>query len=300
MPKGISIVSIFLSVIVVIIIERILKGVSRIQVFGPSIAAKEFFINDITDSDILVRIQGRMTGIISWFLERFKLETEFNFIVKREGIYFDFSSITGRLKEFTPFTQITRTSRGNTKKVLLLEGGLLFTIIPLILLIGGILNFLWFSIPFLIGLVSFFIYAEFSEKMIIIIESTGSAITWIRFSKAVIEGKTLALDDAMKAIDVINKRLKQVNQNGSNRYKNISVKTLTRKSDVQKSDLAKSISVKNEVADEGSLKNDEIREISVEDNPLKTEYCVECGKPFTEVKRFETTNLCETCFNKNI
>lgn len=150
-----------------------------------ALAVKEFTINPEGDSNgLYVRIVGRKSGLLDWFLSLIKIDSTTVFEVYSDHIRFTQANLSGRMTSVIPLSAISSTSCGYFKPFLYLVIG-----IPLI--------------PILIGFI-FIIYYFLQKSLMVTADSHGGATAAIAFKRSVIEGIRVEAEQAEEVVDIIN------------------------------------------------------------------------------------------------
>ena len=211
-------VVVFIVIVMGIITAR--RGGGSIRFSGLTLVLRTFKIDEAPSANILVDIVGRGSGIITWLLTIIGFDAVTSLKVTDKEVTFKRSSLFGKTYQVISLPSVSSTHCGYSKPLGYLIMGVIF-------LVGGIL-----SIPFqgggggfprdtaaglsanstfvLIGLVigGIFLLAYFlSKKIFIFLETYGGMILGISFKRSVIENVSVDMEQALKAIEVINKRI---------------------------------------------------------------------------------------------
>jgi len=208
--------------VVVIVVAR--RGGGGIRVSGPTLVLRKFKIDEAPSAPVAVEIVGRSQGFIAWLLTLIGLSAETKLKVTSDEVSFSSSSLFGQINQVLPMPSISSTHCGYVKPV-----GLL--IVGILLLLGAIFSLFGFgdSNPYgrqgisseqvllvLFLLVFAFIFLRtyyMSKKIVISLETSGGMFLGIAFKQGIIEKVPVGIDDAMKAIDIVNKNIVKSQKN---------------------------------------------------------------------------------------
>ncbi len=169
---------------------------------GPTLVLRKFKINEPPAENVLIEIAGRAEGIIGWLLTTLGLDAETALKVTDTEISIKSSSLQEQLHRVVPLESVSSTHCGYSKPII-------FMIIGAVVIMGGILGGIAGSgSTFLVGLLlglSFIIAYWLQKKIILILETSGGMVLGLAFSRSVIENVSIDMEQALSAINVINK-----------------------------------------------------------------------------------------------
>lgn len=162
---------------------------------GPSaLAAKEFTLSPNGENGRYVRVVGRKSGLLSWFLALLGVDATTVLEVRGDRIHFRSSSLSGSLTTTVPLGTVSECSAGYFKPVIYLVLG--FLTLPLVItIIGAIVPILFF--------LAYYLY----KTLLITIRSHSGHLIAIAFKRSVIEGIKVEEADALAAVDIISELL---------------------------------------------------------------------------------------------
>jgi len=154
---------------------------------GPAaLAVKELSITPEGKDGRYVRIVGRKSGLIDWFLSIIKIDSTTEFEVFEDHIKFTQANLSGRTTSVIPLSSISSLSSGYFKPIIYILLG-----IPLLLCFG-------------LGII-FLIYYFLHKSLIITATAHSSDGASIAFKRSVVEGVKIEENQAEEIIDIINK-----------------------------------------------------------------------------------------------
>ena len=163
----------------------------------PTLAIRQFNINEAASDAPAIEIEGRAVGFVSWLLTLMKLSTLTTLRLEADRLVFVESSLSGEIHTVVPLAGIDSTQCGYSKTIWLLGVAVAVLLVGLSTGDGG---------PILVSILiaaAFGAAYFFSDKMFISI-SAGSTKVALEYKKGVIEGTTIDLERSLQAIAVIN------------------------------------------------------------------------------------------------
>ena len=153
---------------------------------GPSaLAVKELKIDHEGTNGLYVKIVGRKSGLIDWFLNLIKIDTTTVFEVFEDHIRFTEANLSGRMTTVLPLSALSSSSSGYFKPILYLVLGVI--LLPL----------------FGLGII-FLIYYFLHKSLVVTATSHSSISAAIAFKRSVIEGIKVDQQQAEEIIRIIN------------------------------------------------------------------------------------------------
>lgn len=171
---------------------------------GPTLVLRKFAIDDDPSSGSLVDITGRASGIMEWLLTTLGLGAETNLKVTNEVVTIERSSLSGQTHHVVPLRCVSSVHTGYSKPIVYLILGAIVLIVSILVGLGqgdvgeSLLNGLILGGVFLIAY-------YLSKKIVISIETSGGMILGLSFKRSVVENVDVGVEQAMKAIKVINR-----------------------------------------------------------------------------------------------
>jgi hypothetical protein len=189
------------------------RGGGGIHLSGPTLVLRRFKIDETSTADVLIDIVGRASGILAWLLTVMGFDAETSLKVTDKEVSFRSSSLLGQTHQVVPLPSVSSTHCGYSKPIGYLITGVLF-------LVGGILSGLGQrrgGAVMLIGLVigGILLVAYYlSRKIVISIETSGGMVLGLSFKRSVIENVSVDIEQALKAIGILNQKVigSQVNR----------------------------------------------------------------------------------------
>ena len=144
-----------------------------------ALVIKEAEVNE--NGPLYVRIKGRKSGIIAWFLNLIGVDTTAVFEVYEDRIEFSKGSLSGRIREMIPLTAICNLGTGYLKPII----WMVLAIIALLLIIPT------FGISLLFMLLFGFMYFFRKSMLLYAIPSSGRGAI-IVFKRSLIENVNIS------------------------------------------------------------------------------------------------------------
>jgi len=161
-----------------------------------ALVIKELEINET--GPLYVRLKGRKSGLIAWFLTLVGIDNTTTFEVYETRIEFTEGSLSGRVKEMIPLSSVCNLGTGFLKPII----WIVLALLSLILVIPTL------GISLLLTLLFVFFYFFRKSMMIYAIPSSGSG-TVILFKRSLIENVNLTEEDAGRIIALISRLVDQ-------------------------------------------------------------------------------------------
>jgi len=150
-----------------------------------ALALKTLKIDREPEDGCYVRIVGRKSGLVDWFLNLIKIDSTTVFEVYADHIKFTEANLSGRITSVFPLTAISSSASGYFKPILYLVLG-----VPLIACFG-------------LGLILIIYY--FLHKTLVVTTTTHSGQgAAIAFKRSVVEGVKIDQQQAEEIISIIN------------------------------------------------------------------------------------------------
>jgi hypothetical protein len=160
---------------------------------GPAaLAVKEMEIDPQGANGRYVRIVGRKSGLIDWFLSLIKIDSTTVFEVYEDHIKYTEANLSGRTTTVLPMTAISASSSGYFKPILYLILG-----IPLIVVLIGIIMVIYYFLH---------------KSLMVTTVSHSGTMAAIAFKRSVVEGVKVDQEQAEEIIEIINKLTLQANK----------------------------------------------------------------------------------------
>ncbi len=150
-----------------------------------ALALKELKIDLEASSGYYVRVIGRKSGLLSWFLSIVGIDTTTIFEVFQDHISFEEGSLSGRIKTTIPLASVSCSSSGYFKPIIYLVIG-----IPLLAVFG-------------LGIIPI-IYYFLRKSLLVSVTSHSGVVAAIAFKRSIIEGVKVNATQADEIIDIIN------------------------------------------------------------------------------------------------
>ena len=186
------------------------------------LVVRSFEISEDPSSQTPIKIEGRAPGLISWLLTLLRLRPEVFLVLSPKGLTFHSASLSGVSRSFIPLPCIASTSCGYRRPiwalilaVICVGWGLVSLLGPLFALpfssgseggilfaagLGGLLA--WLLVGAIFGLV-YYLW----KRIAITIETSGGNHFGLLFQPSLIEGKSIDLPEALRAIAILNARV---------------------------------------------------------------------------------------------
>ena len=155
-----------------------------------ALVIKEAEVNE--NGPLYVKIKGRKSGLIAWFLALIGIDTTTTFEVYENRIEFTEGSLSGRIKEMIPLSAVSNLGTGYMKPVI----WMVLAIISLLLIIPT------FGISILFMLLFGFLYFFRKSMLLYAIPNSGNGAIII-FKRSIIENVNISEEDAYKIIALI-------------------------------------------------------------------------------------------------
>lgn len=166
----------------------------------PTLALRQFDINEDASEGPAIEIEGRAVGFVSWLLTLMRLSTLTKLRLESDRLAFVESSLSGEIHTVIPLAGVDSTQCGYSKTIWLLGAAGASILVGLSTGDGG---------PILVSIIIAAIFGAayfFSDKMFISV-SAGSTKVAIEYKKGMIESIQVDLESSLQAIAVINKKV---------------------------------------------------------------------------------------------
>lgn len=166
----------------------------------PTLALRQFNINEDGSDTPVIEIEGRAVGIISWLLTLMKLSTLTTLRLESDRLVLVESSLSGEIHTVIPLAGVDSTQCGYSKTIWLLGAAVAVILVGLSTGDSG---------PILISILLAAVLGAayfFSDKMFISV-SAGSTKVAIEYKKGAIEGTKIDLERSLQAIAIINRKV---------------------------------------------------------------------------------------------
>ncbi len=161
-----------------------------------ALVIKEAEINE--NGPLYVKIKGRKSGLLAWFLTLLKIDVTTTFEVYENRIEFSEGSLSGRIKEMIPLSMVCNLGTGYLKPVI-------WMVLAIIFLLLAIPTF---GITLIFTLLFGFFYFYRKSMLLYAVPNSGSGAIII-FKRSLIENVNLTEEDAYRIIDLITKLAEQ-------------------------------------------------------------------------------------------
>lgn len=174
--------------------------------FGPTLVLRKFKIDETPSADAPVDIVGRAQGIIAWLLTVMGFDAETSLKTTSKEISFKNSSLFGQTNQVVPLPMVSSTHCGYTMSMRYLIVGVLFVV-------GGIYSSMgynsngWEVFGLLLIGAAFLVAYWLSKKIVISVETSGGMVLGLSFKRSVIENVSIDLEQALKAIQIVNQKV---------------------------------------------------------------------------------------------
>lgn len=188
--------------VLVLIFAFAKKGNNSLNSPMTTLVLTKFQMMESDDSDELLYISGRQSGLIGWLLVKLGLGAETTIQVNKKELLIKSSSLSGEFHSIMTLKNIASSHCGFYKPIFILILAILFIIGGIFLMIGSSVGFGIFLI--ILGLICCAVY--YFKKMIrIMVQTKGGGIFGMCFTPSFIEGINVDIEKARAAVDLINK-----------------------------------------------------------------------------------------------
>lgn len=178
------------------------KGNNSLNSPMTTLVLTKFQMMESDNSDELLFISGRQSGLIGWLLVKLGLGAETTIQVNKKELLMKSSSLSGEFHSIMTLKSIASSHCGFYKPIFILILAILFIIGGIFLMIGSSVGFGIFLI--ILGLICCAVY--YFKKMIrIMVQTKGGGIFGMCFTPSFIEGINVDIEKARAAVDLINK-----------------------------------------------------------------------------------------------
>ncbi len=155
-----------------------------------ALVIKEAEVNE--NGPLYIKIKGRKSGLLAWFLTLIGIDTTTTFEVYENRIEFTEGSLSGRIKEMIPLASISNLGTGYMKPII----WMVWAIVALLLIIPT------FGISIIFMLLFGFLYFFRKSMILYAIPNSGSGAIII-FKRSLIENVNITEEEAYKIIALI-------------------------------------------------------------------------------------------------
>jgi hypothetical protein len=166
---------------------------------GASLVLREKVINP--EGPCYVKLVGRKAGLMDWLLTLIGINTTTTLEVFEDRIEYSYGSLSGRVLEVIPLSQVSNLVCGYFKPVLLLFLAVLS--LPLVIVTFGV------SLILTALLVFFYFFKK--STLISIIPASSSAAS-VAFKRSLIENKNITEEEAAQIIKLVAELVEKANQ----------------------------------------------------------------------------------------
>jgi hypothetical protein len=201
--------------IVLLVLERL-----RLRVKGPALVLREFKVSPAEREGELVVVRGRPSGLLGYVLTLLHLQDTASLVVTDKEVRVETASLHGLSAEYVPIAAVASSQCVYFRAFLMLVAAFLiygtaaFAFLYSFLGSGSdydrqrelssLRTPLWAAI--VVGTVFYVAYA-LSKRILISVETDGGRIIGLAFKRSVIENVSIELDQARKAVEMLNGRL---------------------------------------------------------------------------------------------
>lgn len=155
-----------------------------------ALALKEKEIN--LEGPCYIRLVGRKSGLIDWFLTLCGINTTTTLEVYADRIEYSYGSLSGNVLEVIPLSKVSNLLCGRFRPVILL----------VLAVISFIAAFMTFGLS-LIFTIIFAIYYFLKKTTLISIIPNSAAATSVAFKRSLIENKNISDEEAQEIIKLV-------------------------------------------------------------------------------------------------
>jgi hypothetical protein len=186
----------------------LIRPQQKMRISGASLALRKFNLSEAESENIIVDIEGRISGIIGWLSTVIGINAKATLLVTNREVSFRSSSLFGERHWVAPLSNIASTHCGLYKPIGYLVIGIAIVLIGVFAEPIGEIKF---SLIFL-GLVLIIIYI-LSKKLAVSLETAGGSIMGLNFKRSVIENIPVDINKARHAIELINRKVIEAQMN---------------------------------------------------------------------------------------
>jgi hypothetical protein len=204
---------IVVAVVVLFIIGGLSRRGGRSRISGPSLVLRKFNLNEAAPDGLVVDIEGRASGLISWLLTVLGLDAITTLKITGKELSFRSSSLFGQIYQVAPLPNISSTHCGYSKPIGYLVLGVLIGLAGIVasfaqhggggLAGGGGMAGLPLIVIGLVFIIAYFL----SKKLAISVETSGGMVMGLTFKRSVIENVPVDIQKALMAIQLINRKI---------------------------------------------------------------------------------------------
>lgn len=210
---GMSTIVWLVGIIVVVVIWW--RGRRSNYVSGTPVVLKRFYVNEDPSARVGIEITGRMSGIVSWVLTLLRLEPEFELVVTNSEATLRLGSLSGIQYTYVPLRKISASLCAYQRSILALGFAILLSVGFVVNLLSGFFESdrsqvgsdMGYAFGFLILAAVAALIFFLSKRIGIVFETGHPGGYGFVFKRSVIEGVSVDLPEALRAIAVINARI---------------------------------------------------------------------------------------------
>lgn len=193
---------------VIAVLSRRSRRDGRIRIPGPALVLRKFNVDELARNGLVVDIEGRASGLLSWLLTVIGLDATTSLKVTVEQVFFDQSSLFGQVHRVVPLPSVSSTLCGYSRRIGYLVLGVLLCIAGIVA--GSVQQYGIDGVPgwpfIVVGLL--FIIAYFlSKRLAIAVETCGGDLIWVKFKRSIIENVAMDMEKAVMTIQLINRKI---------------------------------------------------------------------------------------------
>lgn len=182
---------------------------------GVTLVLREFRVSRTPNTPTVIRIVGRISGVVNWLLTLLRLKPEVEFEVTQEAVSIRYSSLSGFRQFYVPVEHVCCTECGYQRSVMALVFAALFSVGFLFNLLSGILSAfadrrseassdITIALGFLIlDAIAAALY-YFSKRIVLSIETESGGRQGVLFKRSVMENVSVDLPQALQAMGMLN------------------------------------------------------------------------------------------------
>ncbi|MBQ9789681.1 MAG: hypothetical protein IJW31_08825 [Lentisphaeria bacterium] len=163
-----------------------------------ALALKEKVINP--DGPLFIRLVGRKSGLVDWFLNLIGINTTTTLEVYEDRIEYSYGSLSGNVLELIPLSKVSNCVCGRFKPVILL----------FIALLCFFFAFVTFGLTLIITIICVIYYFLKKTTVITIIPNSASA-AGVAFKRSIIENQSISDEEAKQIITLVASLVEKAN-----------------------------------------------------------------------------------------
>ena len=164
-----------------------------------------------------VRLRGRKSGLVAWFLTLVGIDVTTEFCVYEDHIEISEGSVSGKINELVPISSVSNLGTGLVKPFVLLGLAALFIISALCSLGGALFTHggagAWagFLFSLILAVLSIVAY-KIGRTMMAYVVTDGGTTSGIFVKRSIIESKTLSEEEVDQIIAILTKLVREKHQ----------------------------------------------------------------------------------------